>query len=288
MVPRGTADASRLEKVLKVPDSGLPNAVRELGSARLAETQSLDRKIPSLDKAQKACADESEDAKRMYRTEHGHGRAGFRPSIWRAPAAAAFRRMAGYGSASAHHARQADDGGGGHAGEQDGAHRLTADDGEEGLPGRRPGMREHRDAVGNVRRSDEEQGHYGQQDRSRKTRKPSRAVGLGISILDRIRVSPFRPAGTMNPAERAGQPAALITCLKLIAEPLASRASIDNGLNEHSLNPLGTRSAIRVGGSARTAIRPSRLQSGLASDPAPVRVHDRRFEFAPQSTAWIV
>ena len=65
VVPRGTAYAFRLEKVLRDPDSCLPNAVRELGSARLEETQSLDRKIPSLDKAQKAFADESEDAKRM-------------------------------------------------------------------------------------------------------------------------------------------------------------------------------------------------------------------------------
>ena len=215
----------------------------------------------------------------------------FAPHVKSSSQRVAFRRMAGSGSWSAHHGRQADDGGGGHPGEQDGAHRLTADDGEEGLPGRRPGVTEHWDAVGHVRRSDEELGHYGQQDRIGKTSKPSRAVGFGTSILDWIRVSPFRPAGTMNPAERAGQPAALITCLKLIAEPLASlasRASRDNGLNERSLNPLGSRSAIRVGGSARTAIRPSRLQSGLASDPAPVRVHDRRFEFAPQSTAWIV
>ena len=176
----------------------------------------------------------------MYRAEHGHGRAGFRPSIWRAPAATAFRRMAGSGSASAHHGRQADDGGGGHAGEQDGAHRLNADDGEEGLPGRRPGMREHRDAVGNVRRSDEELGHYGQKDRIGKTRKPSRAVGLGTSILDPIPRISIQASGyvesrgtgrTAGSADHMPETDRRTACIK--------RASIDNSLNEHSLNPLG-------------------------------------------------
>ena len=86
--------------------------------------------------------------------------------------------------------RQAGEGGGGRAGEPYGA---VADDGEEGPPGRRPCVREHREAFGGVRGSDEEQGQTGNRTGSGRPGNRREPWGsVGTSILDPIRVSPCR------------------------------------------------------------------------------------------------
>ena len=77
--------------------------------------------------------------------------------------------------------RQADEGGG-RAGE---SHGAIADDGEEGLPGRRPCVREHREAVGKVRRSDEEQGQTGTRTGSGKPGNRREPWGSGLRFWTR-------------------------------------------------------------------------------------------------------
>ena len=65
MAPQGPAQVRRLIRALENPDSGLPEAVVELGRLLLARIGELDEKIHGLDRKLRASAREDEDTARL-------------------------------------------------------------------------------------------------------------------------------------------------------------------------------------------------------------------------------
>ena len=65
VAPQGPAHVGRLAWALEDPDSGLPEAVRELGSVLLERIGGLDEKIGELEKKLRACASHDDEAARL-------------------------------------------------------------------------------------------------------------------------------------------------------------------------------------------------------------------------------
>ena len=65
IAPQGLAHLTRLALAVRGPESGLPEAVRELGGLLLAQIAGLKEKIQELDRQLRASAREDEEAKRL-------------------------------------------------------------------------------------------------------------------------------------------------------------------------------------------------------------------------------
>ena len=65
VAPQGVAHVGRLASALEDPGSGLPGAVRALGSVLLGQIADLDAKIGGLEKELRACARQDEQAVRL-------------------------------------------------------------------------------------------------------------------------------------------------------------------------------------------------------------------------------
>ena len=91
VAPQGVAHVGRLASALEDPGSGLPGAVRALGSVLLGQIADLDAKIGGLEKELRACARQDEQAVRLM-TIPGIGPIGAMALQAFAPPMESFRR----------------------------------------------------------------------------------------------------------------------------------------------------------------------------------------------------